>query len=367
MIFSTLGCVVLNGLKVGHIVGAQSGDPTVHSKAKKWPPNTAALFPAGQEAAVVSFSRLYLLTKSSLILDYIRILLPHCPSIAIPLASNNLFWEAFVDGLQLAVQDLPGDPFISGADLADEYGKASTPTRAVMAVAMFISPFIATFTETLRQNITTSRIITHARKIYDLLIKAVLLADKSPRLKELPNFCFLASGMAIQVATSLPKSQRPLRIHPILIKHGKIQGPNSHMFTEVFAILGRVTSVAQCCNAACQETSESSAQKLRYCARCRVMRYCSSTCQKTAWKYHKVVCGDVEKLNKNVMPMFSDGKSKSGVPPAKRLEDFELEARKIGFTEERMKEISAELMPFLHFENAGMTGEFHWRQHGFEY
>jgi hypothetical protein len=37
--------------------------------------------------------------------------------------------------------------------------------------------------------------------------------------------------------------------------------------------------VAECCNATCAVTSESSAQRLRSCSQCGVMRYCSGPCQ----------------------------------------------------------------------------------------
>ncbi|KAJ6618763.1 hypothetical protein B0H10DRAFT_2029060 [Mycena sp. CBHHK59/15] len=345
--------VMLSGPKIGHLLGAQSAAMENNSKTKKWPSNTEVLFPAGPEAAVVSFARLYRLTKSARILDFIRTIFPHCPSIAMPVAKVTLFWDAFVEGLQLAVDHLRTDPAMTGADPEQaDSAQGTTPRNTVMAVAMFLSPFIGTYTESLRQNITSSCLMSHGRKIHDLLLKALFVAKDSPNQEDLATFCFLVAAMAVQVATVLPKHQRPHRLHPLLLKYGLVEGSSkAHAFTEVFAVIGRVTSVAQCCNAACAETSESSSQKLRYCARCRVMRYCSGTCQKTAWKYHKTVCKDLERLNRDVMPLFS---GEATGQPGESLDEFEKEARKLGFTEDRMKEISAELMPFLHFQNAGM-------------
>ncbi|KAJ7479272.1 hypothetical protein FB451DRAFT_1172387 [Mycena latifolia] len=74
--------------------------------------------------------------------------------------------------------------------------------------------------------------------------------------------------------------------------------------------------------------------------------------QKATWKYHKAVCADLEILNTNVMLKLLVGLRTQDVSASL---DFEKEAKKHGFTEERTKEMSAELMPFCHFQSAGMT------------
>ncbi|KAJ7088530.1 hypothetical protein B0H15DRAFT_800980 [Mycena belliarum] len=40
----------------------------------------------------------------------------------------------------------------------------------------------------------------------------------------------------------------------------------------------------------CQVNASSLAQPLRVCGGCRNQKYCSTECQKHAWKKHKVVC-----------------------------------------------------------------------------
>lgn len=36
------------------------------------------------------------------------------------------------------------------------------------------------------------------------------------------------------------------------------------------------------------------------------MRYCSSSCQKTARKYHKTICADLRTLNTEMLPKVGD-------------------------------------------------------------
>jgi hypothetical protein len=105
-IFTTLGCLVMHGFKVGHITGGQASEPDF--APKKWPASTAALFPAGQEAAVVSFARFFRSTSSPAILDFIRTILPHFPSLAMPISTNALFWDVIIAGLEVAVDNFDG-------------------------------------------------------------------------------------------------------------------------------------------------------------------------------------------------------------------------------------------------------------------
>ncbi|KAJ7068960.1 hypothetical protein B0H15DRAFT_958003 [Mycena belliarum] len=138
------------------------------------------------------------------------------------------------------------------------------------------------------------------------------------------------------------RGQRPARIHPVIKAYGRLQTePQAWAFADVFAAMVRIAAVAQCCNAICAETSESSTQKLRHCARCRLMRYCSGACQKVAWKYHKPVCTDIDTLHKKVMPKFCD---------SREVEDFGSPGQCL--------EMATEPLPFCHFVNAGMAGKW---------
>ncbi|KAJ7177824.1 hypothetical protein C8R46DRAFT_664924 [Mycena filopes] len=350
-IFTTLGGVVRNGLKAGHVVGPHmsTSDP---GYTKKWPSTTAALFPAGPDAAVLSFARLFKRTKSLAILDFTRTLLPHCPSFATPISDCTLFWEVIVEELQVAVHNyhVPSDE--------EEEEDEDTPHGTIRAFTMFLQEFIATFSDGIRQKTTSSCLSSFGRQIYDLLLKVLLVAKRSPKQAKLETFCLFVASVAATVVNAVPHDQRPRRIHPVIALYGRLgNGPRAWAFTEVFAAISRLTAVVRCCSASCTETSESSAQKLRYCARCKVMRYCSNSCQRAAWRYHKNVCVDVERLNKKVMvlPFFNTSMSVYDGGAAQILDNFEREARKQGFTEDRMKEISTELTPFCHFENAGAT------------
>ncbi|KAJ7198789.1 hypothetical protein GGX14DRAFT_665117 [Mycena pura] len=350
-VFTTLARITLHGLKVGHVVG---GQPVAKPDfGKKWPENAAALFPAGPEAAVESFARFFRSTKSPAILDFIRTILPHCPSLAVPISSSALLWEVLVEeGLQGAVEDY-GASFVINED--DEGEESSGPEHIIRAFAMFAHTFIATFTDSVRRKLASSVLASCGRRIHDLLLNVLLKCKDNPNQAKLETFCLIVAGLAISVVQAVPERQRPRRIHPVIMAYALQNQRSAREFVEVFGSLSRLTAVAQCCNAGCMETSESSAQKLRYCARCRVMRYCSSSCQKTAWRYHKNVCTDVEALNTKVMPKI-DSREDAGDAGLEVLVKFEKEARKLGFTEDRMKELSKELMPFLHLQNLCKRG-----------
>ncbi|KAJ7120992.1 hypothetical protein C8R44DRAFT_877304 [Mycena epipterygia] len=352
-IFTILSTIVFHGLKVGHVVGAQLSN--ADSTTRKWPANTAALFPAGPDAAVLSFARLFWLTKSHSILDFTRVLLPHCPSMAISISKSTLFWEAALRGLQSAVDAFHTDPLLSGAarpsDSVDR--QDLDPHGMIKAFLMFLTEFIPTFTESLRQQFSSAPfIVSHGRKIYDLHLKVLRLATNNPSPNhedsELTVICFLAAGMATCIGNALPSHQRPTRTHSLILRYSRLQQESEQAFTRVFSLITRITAVVHCCNAGCSATSESSAQKLRYCARCRVMRYCSSVCQKAAWREHKGVCADLKMLNK-LAPTSIDESAETG----QCLVDFETEAKKVGFTAERMLEIATELTDLTHFQNAG--------------
>ncbi|KAJ7756189.1 hypothetical protein B0H16DRAFT_1538947 [Mycena metata] len=122
---------------------------------------------------------------------------------------------------------------------------------------------------------------------------------KWPLRPALDDFSLAVMGAAITIITTLPKThwQRPATLHPRLMAEAERRKGGD--FSCVYSVIARLSeSVAQCCNAACTTTSESSSQKLRYCAQCGVMRYCSQNCQRTAWRYHKLVCKDLDKLKK---------------------------------------------------------------------
>ncbi|KAJ7701885.1 hypothetical protein B0H17DRAFT_1176369, partial [Mycena rosella] len=197
-IFTTLTAIVQTGLKVGHLAGAQSSALGDGPAMKKWPANTAALFPAGPEASILSFARLFRVTQSPAILHFIRFTLPHCPSLAMPISESNLFWESMVDVLQSAVEKFHEDPVLtdawqgSNSEDTDEHLQ-----QIIMAFTMFLSTFIATFIESLRRQLTSaSSLVTSSRKIHDLLLKVLLLAQPNPNQDALATLCFLVSGMA---------------------------------------------------------------------------------------------------------------------------------------------------------------------------
>ncbi|KAJ6597552.1 hypothetical protein DFH09DRAFT_1071559 [Mycena vulgaris] len=152
-IFTILASVVLKGLKIGHVVGPESPASNGHSTAKKWPANTAALSPAGPEAAVISFATLFRLTQSPAILDFSRIALPHCPSLAMLISRSTVFWETMVEGLQSSMDKFHKDPLIPGQVTSDSTEKEeSGPHQVIRAFTMCLTTFITTFTESLRHS-----------------------------------------------------------------------------------------------------------------------------------------------------------------------------------------------------------------------
>ncbi|KAK6996029.1 hypothetical protein R3P38DRAFT_3074559 [Favolaschia claudopus] len=104
----------------------------------------------------------------------------------------------------------------------------------------------------------------------------------------------------------------------------------------------RLFIIAECCNAGCKESSESCSTKLRYCSGCRLMRYCSTSCQKSAWKSHRSTCADLAKLTAMVRAKLGDEPVPAG-QLGKNDVQFEKEARKLGFLESRMKELAKNL------------------------
>ncbi|KAJ7326198.1 hypothetical protein DFH08DRAFT_968121 [Mycena albidolilacea] len=114
--------------------------------------------------------------------------------------------------------------------------------------------------------------------------------------------------MAGCVIYAVPESLRLRRLHPLTKVYGTLKGePKVWAFVAVFGTMSRLTAVARCCNAVCTETSESSGTRLHYCAGCHVMRYYSSSCQKTARKYHKLtICADLRTLNTEMLPKVGD-------------------------------------------------------------
>ncbi|KAJ7353391.1 hypothetical protein DFH08DRAFT_64278 [Mycena albidolilacea] len=353
-LFLVLECVLEN-IKIGHVSGLQSA-PQGQAKdpeTAKWPMNTAAFFPAGPEEAIVSFTGLYRLTRSPSILDFIRVTLPHCPSAASPAMHSTSFWEAILEELEWAAARIDTDPTITG-NSAYNPDDGPPPVVSIRHIVMLIQTLMSTFTQSLRQNIQTSCLMSYARKIHDALLKVLIDLNTRPSKPRLGDWITLVVGVAVTVITALPKDhpQRPQRLHPVLLTFAEgIKGGASN---NVYSVIARLSeSVAECCSASCTVTSESSARKLQYCAQCQVMRYCSGACQKAAWKYHKLVCKDVGKLKQEILPRALRLKSKKGGNLVPFATHFETEALK-DFTAQRMKEIEAELMPFLHFQNAGM-------------
>ncbi|KAJ6520618.1 hypothetical protein DFH09DRAFT_227974 [Mycena vulgaris] len=344
---------VMENLKVGHIRGAHAA-ARGQTDDDKWPSSTASIFPRGPEEAIASFTTLYCLTRASSILDFIRLALPHSPSLAAPAVNSPPFWNALLEELQRAVDKIDMDPRIIGIEPeSNNFEDGPPPTHSIQAIAMLIHTLLFTFTESLRQNIQSSALLPYARNIHDLLIKVLIRTDRSPSKAKLTEFSYFITSIGMTIVTTLPKNhpQHPRALHPVLLAYAQtLRGGDA---STVYSVISHLTqSVAECCSATCSATSESSTQKLRHCAQCQVMRYCSGACQKAAWKYHKLVRRDLEKLKKEVLPQSS--RSPKG-PFGQFLRELEKEAARQGFTKQRMKELAAELAPFLHFQNAGIT------------
>ncbi|KAJ7042762.1 hypothetical protein C8F04DRAFT_1074664 [Mycena alexandri] len=321
---------VLENVKVGHVTPSPR-EVQEPGNEGRWPSNTAAFFPTGTGDAIVSFTQLYRLTKAPSILGFIRVALQHCPSLAAPAVNSPAFWEALLQELGRAAHHLHEDSMLTGVDSAYSTEDGPPPLVSIRAIVTLFQALILTFTESLRQNIQSSSLMPYARPIYDILLKIFLEMKKWPLRPALDDFSLCVMGVAMTIITTLPKThpQRPRTLHPILMAEAERKKGGD--FSNVYSVIARLSeSVAQCCNAACITTSESSSQKLRYCAQCG------------AWRYHKLV------LKKDVIPYASRQKKKSGnASHAEFMQAFEKESLKQGITRERMKEISAELMPFL--------------------
>ncbi|KAF8172792.1 hypothetical protein K438DRAFT_1851137 [Mycena galopus ATCC 62051] len=345
--------LILETLKIGHVGGSQSVQGLAKDpETAKWPVNTAAFFPAGPDKAIMSFTRLYKSTKMPAILDFIRVALPHCPSLASPAVNSAAFWEALLEELEWAADRLDTDPAIAGNSTYIFEGRPP-PGFSIRQIVMLIQALIFTFTDSLRQDIQTSCLMSYARSIYDVLLKVLIDFNRRPPTSTLNDLRFFVTGVAMTIITALPKNhpRRPQRLPAVLLSWAELHKGGD--FSSVYSVISRLSeSVAQCCNAACAVTSESSAQKLQYCAQCQVMRYCSGVCHKAAWKYHKLVCKDLGKLKKETLPRASRSNTGGGSLPF--LKHFGKEALK-DFSVKRMRELQAELVPFLHFENVGMS------------
>ncbi|KAJ7160915.1 hypothetical protein C8R46DRAFT_356296 [Mycena filopes] len=342
---------VLENVKVGRVLGVQGPE-----NEGKWPSNTAAFFPAGPEDAIVSLTQLYRLTKAPSILGFITAALPHSPSLAAPAVNSPAFLEVLLQEMRRASDGLHADPILTGIQCPYNTEDGPLPLVSLRAIVMLLQLLLLTFTESLRQNIQSSALISYARVMHDVLLKVLIELRKWPLRPALEDFCVAVTGMAMLIITTLPKSHpmRPRTLNPFLLAEAERTAVKGGVHWGVYSVISRLSqSVARCCNATCTTTSESSSQRLRYCAQCEVMRYCSPECQKRAWRYHKLICQDLEKLKKHVLPAC-EGRRLTG-KKADFMKTFEKESLKQGLTRERMKVISAELTPFLHFENAGMT------------
>ncbi|KAK6996030.1 hypothetical protein R3P38DRAFT_3223118 [Favolaschia claudopus] len=343
-IFWILDCLVSQSMRVGHVAGGESEESD--STAKKWPPNITAFFPSGQEDAILSFSRLYRSTQSYNIIQYIRNLLPHCPSLALPTAESSLFWEVAVEGLQDAAKRFTGFTQLEcEADfIEDSDGRVQWSEQTIRAFILLIHNLITAY-ERLHRDFSSSGLTTCSHKVYDALLKILHAAKSNPDQNQQVNFGYMAAATAQTAIQAMPASQRPLITHPLITWYSRVPGEsNSHSwdYGDVFGWMCRLFLVAQCCNAGCKESSESCSTQLRYCSRCRLMRYCSTSCQKSAWKSHRTACADFAKLTAMVRAKLGDDPVPAG-QLGKNMVKFEKEARKLGFVDSRMKELSKNL------------------------
>ncbi|KAJ6524532.1 hypothetical protein B0H19DRAFT_1386135 [Mycena capillaripes] len=215
-----------------------------------------------------------------------------------------------------------------------------------------LQALIMTFKQSLRQNSQTSPLMSYAKRIHDVLLKILIGFKKNPRTAPLNETGFMVTAVAMSIITSRVITRS--HCQPYIPFYANLD--NCGPFVTVYSAITNLSeSVAQCCNATCTETSESTVQKLRYCSQCGIMRYCSCVCQKAAWKYHKLGCKDLEKLKNDILPRASRSNTKNGGATAQFFQEFEKEALNQGFTVQRMEEIRAEVLPFLHYEDAGIT------------
>ncbi|KAF7326613.1 hypothetical protein MVEN_02598000 [Mycena venus] len=216
---------VLENVKIGHVSGSQS---TTQSEAKdletaKWPMNTAAFFPAGPEEATVSFTRLYRLTRATSILDFIRVALPHCPSLVTPTVNNAALWEALLDELKWASDRLDTDPTIAG-NSAYNFENRPPPFVSIRQIEILVQTVVSTFTQSLRQNIQSSALMRYTRRVHDVLLKVLVDLKKRPPRSDLDTWGFVVAGIALSIVTTLPKNhtQRPTIPHPVLLAYAEL-------------------------------------------------------------------------------------------------------------------------------------------------
>ncbi|KAJ7242003.1 hypothetical protein C8J57DRAFT_70726 [Mycena rebaudengoi] len=316
--------------KVGEVIGVSTKSS---GGARKWPSSITALFPGGPEASIMCFSQLYKKTKAATILDLIAYMFPHSPSLAVVVAKNPAFWKASVGALELAVEELYTHRRATQLTCNHDSNEIAT----IKAFSDCVCKFDRTYTSILSFSRTapSSGFAANAKKIHDLLYGCLLILENMPGQASL---CVTVASTGELVSLCLPPQQRmdwsptdptlPCSPPPEITR----------CFANVYASTGPVAHAAHCCSPTCSETSESSNQKLRYCGRCRVVRYCSDTCQKAAWKRHKTVCKDLETINKKVLPLLSPRPPAHKVPTAKLFQEFEREVKKAGFSEARMEE-----------------------------
>ncbi|KAJ6469065.1 hypothetical protein C8R47DRAFT_1223164 [Mycena vitilis] len=266
--------LVLENVKVGHVAGPQSTAST-DSEDAKWPLNTTSFFPAGPEEAIVSFAQLYSMTKSPSILDFIRAALPHCPSLAAPTLNSTPLWDTLLEELTWVRDNLDKDPVMGGSSGGSgrKFDDRPPPTVSLQAIVTLTQILIFTFAQGVRQNIQSTSLMRYARSVHDALLDVLLAIKRRPPTPHLTQTALLVTGAAMSIITTLPKNhpQRPSTLHPSLM--ASAERAKAGPFTSVYAVITRLSEgVAECCNATCSTTSESSGQKLRYCAQCEVMR-----------------------------------------------------------------------------------------------
>ncbi|KAJ7475192.1 hypothetical protein B0H11DRAFT_2034471 [Mycena galericulata] len=334
-IFAILGDILSNSLKFGNIPGPHAQNAT------KWPSSTAALTPMGASDAVLSFARLYKSTKANAIVLFLRIILRHCPSLAVPMAGSEPFWAALVGGLQVTVDELHADPAVSGIPSESEVDTLG----ALDAFQNFLSDFL-TPRPSARQDITSPSLafLPQARKIHDLLMKASHVLERSPNYNaELQDIASFAAATANRCRGILPADQRPPKLQgpeaPI-----DVRVPEDEVSRAFFHSLGLVhyltsNETSQCSGAKCTHTNETSPQPLKRCSQCQTVQYCSPACQKAAWRSHRSVCKDLGILRTIAMPLLYTSTPDGNIPHR-----FEVEARKAGFTDDRIKALDALLL-----------------------
>ncbi|KAK7042255.1 hypothetical protein R3P38DRAFT_2889392 [Favolaschia claudopus] len=338
-VFGVLGMLFFDGFKVGHIVGGASATET-DSATTKWPPNISALFPTGQEDAVLSFTRLYRYTRSYAVLNYIRNLLPHCPSLARPISECDLIWKVTIEFFEEAVNGFEGFTVAQDREYDDQWDERLWPEQTVRCFVMFVSSFISAWVERLGKDIAASGLAPHGRKVYSLFLKVLHVAHRHPDQVAQQVFAYCAAVTAGVVFMTVPRPERPKRPHPLVTTYS---GSRGGAYEETLYSVSRLVNSVQCCNPPCTQTSESCSKKLRYCSQCRLVRYCSTSCQKTAWKDHKTVCVDLEKLNRKIISKFDKDAIVTAGQLSEGSQHFEDECRKLGFTEDRMRELHEEV------------------------